>query len=250
MANMPQAASKLSAGAVKNALAAAADVGRAQGAQKYFKTGPGEYGQGDVFIGVTVPDQRRVAKTYLELPDRDLVTLLKSKIHEHRNTACLIMALRAQKADRQQLRELLDIYLGNTHRINNWDLVDSSAPDVVGRAFMAKLVTQSQLRSLAKSDLLWERRIAVLATFASIREGNFAPTLDLAKRLLNDEHDLMHKAVGWMLREVGNRSSDTLRAFLDSYTPLMPRTMLRYAIERLPEDIRTSYMKIPRKASR
>lgn len=230
------------AAAVIAALDAFADPQRALGAQRYFKTGPGEYGEGDAFIGVTVPDQRRVAKRFGELPTTQITRLLRSAVHEHRLTGCLILAGRAVRADRNDLREILELYLGNAARVNNWDLVDSSAPQIVGRAVLERLVSKARLRALAASPNLWERRIAVLATLALIRQDRFDEILDLSERLLDDEHDLIHKAVGWMLREVGHRSQSTLTTFLDRYAERMPRTMLRYAIERLPEPRRRVYL--------
>lgn len=212
--------------------------------QSFFKTGPGDYAEGDIFIGVTVPQQRRLIKKYLDLSLRDLQSLLDSPYHEARFSALLIIVAQFKSGDPASQKKLYELYLSNTARINNWDLVDTSAEHIVG----AYLRTQARnpmakLNHLASSKLLWDRRIAVVSTFHFIKNGEPNPTLNLAERLLDDEHDLMHKAVGWMLREVGKRCSlDDLLSFLDKFAMVMPRTMLRYAIERLPEKKRRHYM--------
>lgn len=208
--------------------------------QSFFKTGPGQYGEGDVFLGVTVPAQRKVAKAHRDAGEKVIKHLLDSKIHEHRLTALLILVEQFERGDIATRKRTVDLYLANIHRVNNWDLVDLSAPKILGAWLLDK--DDSLLDKLARSNLLWERRIAMVATYAFIREGRFAPTLRLAKILLADDHDLMHKAVGWMLREVGKRDEHVLRGFLDEHTRQMPRTMLRYAIERLDEKSRKKYM--------
>ncbi len=207
----------------------------------FFKTGPGQYGEGDKFIGVTVPQQRLIAKKYAALPIGEIKILLQSPIHEHRLTALLILVLQYQKAKDTTIQKTqVDFYLANTHYINNWDLVDSSADKILGHYLHDK--DRKILYSLVKSSLLWERRIAIIATLAFIRKGDFIDTLKLSQMLLNDKHDLMHKAVGWMLREVGKKNEKILYQFLDEHVTAMPRTTLRYSIERLDEKKRKYYL--------
>ncbi|MBI2573442.1 DNA alkylation repair protein [Candidatus Woesearchaeota archaeon] len=203
----------------------------------FFKTGPGQYGEGDVFIGVTVPQQREVAKKYANLPLPEIKNLLDSPIHEHRLTALLILVLQYQKT---KDKKIVDFYLANTTRINNWDLVDTSADKILGTYLLDK--DRQLLYTLVKSPLLWERRIAIIATFAFIKQKDFTDTIKLSQLLLADKHDLMHKAVGWMLREMGKRDETTLCHFLDQHVKKMPRTALRYAIERLDEKKRKQYL--------
>jgi len=209
--------------------------------QRFFKTGKGEYGEGDIFLGIKVPVQRQVAKRYSDLSLKDLQLLLKSKIHEHRMVAIFILVRRFEKGDKRQRRKIFNLYLKNTRNINNWDLVDLSAPNIVGNYLLDK--SRKILYKLAKSKLLWERRIAILATFTFIRQNDFKDTYKLAEVLLSDKHDLMHKAVGWMLREIGKRNQAVEEQFLSKYYKAMPRTMLRYAIERFSEKKRKSYLK-------
>ncbi len=217
-----------------------ADRERAAHAQRYFKTGPGEYAEGDRFIGVRVPELRKLARAYRQLPLNDIKTLLHSPIHEQRLLALLIMVQQFERGEAAQQERLYKLYLDNTRYINNWDLVDSSAPKIVGAWLEGR--NKSVLKRLAKSDSLWERRIAILACFYFIQQGNFGLALQLAKQLLRDEHDLIHKAVGWMLREIGKRDRQSEEAFLQLHYHQMPRTMLRYAIERLPEKRRKAYL--------
>lgn len=207
----------------------------------FFKTGQGQYGEGDKFLGVTVPVSRQIAKKYLALGFVDLKKILASKIHEERLVALLILVARFDKGGDKEQKQVYKFYLQNTEHINNWDLVDLSAPKIVGKYLLSK--DRKILLQLAKSKSLWERRIAILSTFSFIYVGESAWTFGLAKILMNDKHDLIHKAVGWMLREVGKRVSEPdLRKFLDVYRAQMPRTMLRYSIERLTEDTRRAYL--------
>lgn len=227
---------------IKKELQTLADAKQAKILQGFFKTGPGEYGEGDIFLGIKVPIQRRIAEKYTNLKFIDIKKLLKSKIHEERLVALLILVSRFQDAKQSEQKKIYDFYLKNTKKINNWDLVDLSAPQIVGIYLLKR--PKKILLQLATSKNLWERRIAVVATLAFIKDNNFTNTINLAKILLNDEHDLIHKAVGWMLREVGKRDEPELRRFLDKYTLKMPRTMLRYAIERLAENERQMYLKM------
>lgn len=207
---------------------------------RFFKTGPGEYGEGDVFLGIRVPVIRRLAKQNRALPLSSVKILLRSRYHEQRALALCIMVLQAERADDTVRKALYDVYLGNTRHINNWDLVDVSAPQIVGRYLRDR--SRAPLDRLAASTSLWERRIAILATFDFIRRGEFADTLRIAEKLLADREDLIHKATGWLLREVGKRDRAAEEVFLKNHCRTMPRTMLRYAIERFPEALRRKYM--------
>lgn len=207
--------------------------------QGFFKTGKGEYAEGDVFMGVMVPDTRKVAVKYKDLPLKDIEALLSSEIHEERLCALLILVYRFEKHPRER-KEIFDFYLKNTKHINNWDLVDLSSHKIVGKWLLDK--NRNVLYELAKSESLWERRISVISTFAFIANKNFNDSLRLAEILLHDDHDLMHKAVGWMLREIGKRERGVLERFLAKYYKKMPRTMLRYAIEKFPEKMRKEYL--------
>jgi len=211
-----------------------------KGLSRFFKTGKGEYGEGDIFLGVTVPKIRRVAKKYKDVSLDEIRTLLRSLIHEERLTALLILVENFRKADETEKTEIFNLYLKNTKYINNWDLVDLSASRIVGEFLKDKPV--DILYTLAKSKSLWERRIAIISTFQFIWEGRFAETLKISKILLTDRHDLIHKAVGWMLREVGKRSFKTEEEFLKKHYKKMPRTMLRYSIEKFPEKLRLRYL--------
>jgi 3-methyladenine DNA glycosylase AlkD len=206
----------------------------------YFKTGKGEYADGDVFLGIIVPKQREVAKKFSHLSLEDLQELLSSKIHEHRLTALFILTHKYKKANKNEKQKIVRLYLKNTKNINNWDLVDLSAPRILGDFLLNK--DRTILYKLAKGHL-WEKRIAVLATFAFISKNDFSDSLKLAEILLHDKHDLIHKAVGWMLREIGKRNQDAEEAFLRKHYKRMPRTMLRYAIEKFDEKKRISYLK-------
>ena len=211
----------------------------------YFKTAPGEYGAGDRFIGVRVPVLRRLAREFRALPPPAAAQLLQSPIHEERLLALLILTDAYDRADESGRAAIYRIYLKNLVRVNNWDLVDGSAPRVVGRHLEKR--PRKILFRLARSKILWRRRVAVLATFYFIRQDDFADALRLAEFLLDDEHDLMHKAVGWMLREIGKRDLAGLEKFLRKHAARMPRTMLRYAIEKMPERNRQFYLQLGRR---
>jgi 3-methyladenine DNA glycosylase AlkD len=206
----------------------------------FFKTGPGQYGEGDAFLGVRVPVIRKVAKDFRGLPLAEVECLLHSPLHEERLAALVILVMQAAKADAKTGKQIYDLYLANTKFINNWDLVDLSAPQIVG-AYLADK-SRKPLYRLARSSWLWDRRISILATLAFIRSGEFDDALAIAEMLLADREDLMHKAVGWMLREVGKRDVAVLEGFLGQHCRIMPRTMLRYAVERFSETKRRAYM--------
>jgi 3-methyladenine DNA glycosylase AlkD len=232
----------VSAAAVRTALAELADPERAAGMARYFQARPGGYGEGDRFLGVAVPPQRAIAKRHaagLSLADVD--ELLSSPWHEERLTALLVLVQRFQRADGEERRRIVDLYLSRRDRVDNWDLVDASAPYLLG-PWLLRSGEWALLDQLAASGSVWDRRIAVMATFAGIRAGRYDETLQLADRLLTDPADLVHKAVGWMLREVGNRDLACAEAFLAPRYGRMPRTMLRYAIERFPADRRRDYL--------
>ncbi|MDO8551491.1 MAG: DNA alkylation repair protein [bacterium] len=207
---------------------------------RFFKTDSGQYGEGDMFLGLTVPMVRGIAKKYTSLTLLDLQKLLNSKIHEYRLSALLILIDKYKKTEDQERKKIFNFYLKNAKNINNWDLVDLSAPNVVGSFLQEK--DKSILRRLAKSNNLWKKRIAILATYQFIRHNNFEETINIAEILLSDKHDLIHKSVGWMLREVGKRDQNLLEEFLDKHLREMSRTMLRYAIEKFPEEKRRLYL--------
>ena len=212
--------------------------------QRFFKTGPGQYGEGDVFLGLTVPEQRRIAGRYRDLPLSDIKKLLQDKIHEFRLTALLILVARYEAAESVGRQLIVDFYLRQSKRINNWDLVDVSAPYILGDYLLSNKLGHKLLLRLAVSDNLWERRIAMVATYAFIRAGSSREVLAVAKKLLSDQHDLIHKATGWMLREMGKRVSEkTLVDFLHKNYDRLPRTALRYAIERLSPTLRLSLLR-------
>lgn len=221
-----------------------ADAETARKLRWFFKAEPGGYGEGDAFLGIRVPQQRSLAKHYVDMPQRQVHELLHSRFHEHRLTALLILVLQYARSDATGRREIYDLYLDNTAHINNWDLVDSSAPQIVGEQLVQR--SRRPLDRLARSENLWERRIAILATLAFIKRDDHVTTLRIAARLVQDEHDLIHKAVGWMLREVGNRDRSAEEGFLDQHAAGMPRTMLRYAIEKFPARRRQHYMRLGR----
>ncbi len=209
---------------------------------RFFKTGKGEYGYGDIFLGITVPQQRLLVKKFFDLNLQDTIKLLRSKIHEHRLTALLILVKKFEKENYERTKEnIYNLYLDNTKYINNWDLVDLSAPKIVGNFLLNK--NREILYKLAKSKDLWEKRISIISTFTFIRNFEYLDTIEISKILLQDKHDLIHKSVGWMLREMGKRDINILKNFLDNYYKIMPRTMLRYSIEKLPKDIRAYYLK-------
>lgn len=214
--------------------------------QRFFKTGPGQYGEGDIFIGITVPTTRKVAKQFRQLTPAELEKALQSPIHEHRLAALIIMADEAiaarKKHDEPRQTALYDLYLKRTDRINNWDLVDCSCRDVVGGYLMDR--PRQPLYKLAKSKDIWERRIAMVSTWQFIRVGQLDDTFKIAEMLLGDSHDLIHKAVGWMLREAGKKDQNALCQFLDQHAARMPRTALRYSLERLAKPDRDHYMNL------
>lgn len=217
------------------------DPNRAQILQRFFKTGPGEYGEGDVFVGLRVPEIRRLAREYQALPLSLAVQLLRSPIHEARLLALLIMVQAYRRSEAAQQEQICRVYLENTRFINNWDLVDLSSEHIVGPQI--KHLGRDRLQALASSPWLWDRRIAIMATFHYIKKGEFSETLWFAELLLRDSEDLIHKAVGWMLREIGKRDQKVEESFLKIHYQKMPRTMLRYAIEKFPEDLRQRYLK-------
>lgn len=245
---------------------------KAKNFQRFFKTGPGEYAEGDIFLGIPVPETRKIVKQFTNLQLTELALSLKSKYHEERLAALLILIhqfktsrlaeqkkikkanldgiqesklrikiLDEAKKDRKKQMQIFQFYLSHTKYINNWDLVDLSAPLIVGEFLFND--EKSILIQLAKSPLIWERRIAMLACLAFIKKKKFGDSLSIAEILMNDEHDLMHKAVGWMLREIGKRNISILETFLQEHYKQMPRTMLRYAIEKFPEEKRQAYLK-------
>jgi len=207
----------------------------------YFRAGPGEYGEGDRFLGIRVPVLRRLVREYRGLPRERAAELLRSPWHEARLLACLLLADAYPRGDAAEREAIYRLYLENTEHINSWDLVDTSAPHVVGAHLQEG--DRTVLERLARSDSVWERRIAILATQHFIRRGDFGSTLQIAEILVDDRHDLIHKAVGWMLREVGDRDRAAEEAFLRRHHGTMPRTMLRYAIEKFPPDLRQAYLR-------
>jgi 3-methyladenine DNA glycosylase AlkD len=226
---------------IRSELRAFSDPAKAKLLAGFFKTGKGEYGEGDRFLGVVVPNVRKVAKKHLNASGREIKKLLYSPFHEERLAALLILVEQYRRGDEPARQKIYDLYLAGTSQINNWDLVDLSAQHIVGEYLIGK--DRSILTQLALSDSLWERRIAILSTLYFIRKGQSEETLRIAELLLHDSHDLIHKAVGWMLREVGNRCSLAQeRKFLDRHASAMPRTMLRYAIERFSPELRSYYM--------
>jgi 3-methyladenine DNA glycosylase AlkD len=230
---------------IKQELKNLANPKQAKLLQGFFKTGKGQYGEGDIFLGIKVPEQRKVAKKYSELSLTNLTKLLKNKIHEERLVALLILTAKYQKAaqenNEKEQTKLVNCYLSNTKYINNWDLVDLTAHKILGHYLFTR--NRKVLYELAKSNSLWEKRISVIATFEFIRNKQYDDNIKIAEILLNDDHDLIHKAVGWMLREVGKKNQAVEERFLKKHYKAMPRTMLRYAIERFSEKKRKFYMK-------
>ncbi len=222
---------KLTAAAVKRETSALRDPERARFLQGFFRTGPGEYAEGDRLLGLTVPDQRQIARAYRELPLGELEKLLQSPFHEHRLIALIVLVKQHERALTDERKaELHRFYLDHLSGINNWDLVDSSAATLVGEHIAEN---KELLEELTRSSTLWHRRIAIVSTFAELRAGRTALTFRVAEQLLSDKHDLIHKAVGWLLREAGKRSQPELLQFLRAHYARLPRTTLRYAIERL-----------------
>jgi 3-methyladenine DNA glycosylase AlkD len=231
----------MTAGKTRKRLRSLQDPEKAKILQKFFKTGPGEYGEGDVFLGITVPRLRTVSKECDGLAMGEVEDLLHSPIHEERLLALLTLIRKYEREDEGEKEKIYTLYLRSTRWINNWDLVDLSAPNIAGDFLMNR--SRKPLYKLARSAVLWERRIAIVATHRFIRERRFEDTLGIGEILLGDQEDLIQKAVGWMLREVGKRDQDAEETFLKKHCRLMPRTMLRYAIERFPAAKRELYMK-------
>lgn len=228
--------------AIKKIICASGTLERAKASQWFFKTGKGQYGYGDVFVGITVPEQRKIAKRFYKILSlTEVAKLLNSKIHEDRFIALEILVMKFESGSEQEQKAVYNLYLKSTKYVNNWDLVDTSASYIVGAYLYDN--PRSILKKLAKSKSLWEKRISIIATLYYISKSQFQDTLDISKILIKDEHDLIHKAVGWMLREIGKRDIKTELKFLDEYSTRMPRTMLRYAIERFPETKRQYYLK-------
>ena len=231
---------QVTAAAAMRRLREVATPERAAGALRYFKCGPGEYGEGDRFLGVTAPDLHRITRDLRSLDLDEVMKLLESPWHEARVLALLILAEQYKRGDDAARKRIFDLYLRNTARINNWDLVDCSAPHIVGAHLRER--DRAVLRKLARSKSLWERRIAILATQHFIRAGEIDETLRIAEMLVRDEHDLIHKATGWMLREAAAVDRPRVEDFLRKHIESMPRTMLRYAIERFPPALRRAYL--------
>lgn len=234
-------ANNLTAKAVHQQLLSLANPEIAKHSQRFFKTGAGEYGEGDQFLGIRVPVLRQQVTRYQKLPNDEVIRLLQSPFHEERLFALLVWVKQFQKAPEEEQAHLYELYLRLTQFINNWDLVDSSAYQIVGAFLEGK--DRQPIYPLAQSPSLWERRIAMMATFQWIRNHDFEDALAIAKLLLHDNEDLIHKAVGWMLREIGKRDLETEKAFLKAHYQEMPRTMLRYAIEKFPKSERQRYLK-------
>jgi 3-methyladenine DNA glycosylase AlkD len=224
---------------VRREVRRAASRERADASRRFFKTGPGEYGEGDCFLGVTVPELRKAASRHQDLPLGAVIALLKSRWHEERLLALLILVRQYERGDGGTRRAIHRLYLRSTRSINNWDLVDCSAAQIVGAHLAGN---RTLLTRLARSRSLWERRIAMIATYHYIKQGDFKDAMTIAALLLDDDHDLIHKAVGWMLREIGKRDRHAEERFLRKHAARMPRTMLRYAIERFPETHRRRYL--------
>lgn len=227
---------------LRNDLKKESNAKQAEVLLRFFKTGKGEYGEGDLFYGIKVPVQRKIAKKYNDIPIGDIQELLNSPVHEERLVSLFILIEQYSRAEDKTKEFIFKFYLKNAKKINNWDLVDLSAPKIVGTHLLTG--NKDILFKLARSSNVWERRIAVLSTYTFIRNLHFDTTFLIAEILLNDKHDLIHKAVGWMLREVGNKDMQAEEVFLKKYYKLMPRTMLRYAIEKFPEAKRMKYLKL------
>ena len=209
--------------------------------RKYFKTGKGEYGEGDRFLGIQVPVLRKIAKKYRKISIGEVSELVKSQFHEERLFSLLVLVEFFKRANDKDKKIIYTVYLSNTKFINNWDLVDASAGHIVGAYLLTR--DKKPIYLLARSKNMWERRISIMSTFYFIKYNRFVDTLNIAEMLLGDEEDLIHKAVGWMLREIGKRDFELEERFLGKYYKSMPRTMLRYAIEKFPEEKRKGYLK-------
>jgi 3-methyladenine DNA glycosylase AlkD len=231
----------MTAAAIHREMVALGTPARRRGAERYFKTGPGEYGEGDKFIGLVAAELHALARRYQALPRRESTKLLASPWHEDRLLALLILVRQYRNGDDRTRDAIYRLYVGRTRRINNWDLVDCSAEHIVGPHWRGADATV--LTRLARSPLIWERRIAMLATFHDIKRGAFSEPLRIARLLLDDDEDLIHKAVGWMLREIGKRDRAVEERFLERYAHRMPRTALRYAIERFPAKLKARFLR-------
>jgi 3-methyladenine DNA glycosylase AlkD len=216
---------------VKRDLAALADADRARGLAGFFKTGKGEYGEGDRFLGITVPQQRKIAAQYRDLPPEQIARLLRSPYHEHRSVALAILVLQFRRGDEEMRRRIYNFYLANIETVNNWDLVDSSAPYIVGQYLINE--PRDLLYQMAQSENMWERRIAIVSTLTLVKAGQLEDAFGISEALLGDKHDLIHKAVGWVLRESGKISRSRQLQFVADHYSRIPRTALRYAIEHL-----------------
>jgi len=238
---------------LKKELSIYADFEKANILQGFFKTGFGQYGEGDIFLGVIVPNTRKVAKKYIDLSLIEIKKILYSKVHEERLCALLLLVEKYNKADETERKNIFNFYIKNAKQANNWDLVDLSAPKIVGEYLLNNDKSPSQIKSqfngvnilykFAESKNLWEKRISILSTYTFIKNGQYKDTFKIAEILMKDKHDLIHKAVGWMLREVGKKSLKDEEVFLKKHYQNMPRTMLRYAIEKFPEEKRKKYLK-------
>ncbi len=226
---------------ISETLRSLSDPDIAEHSQRFFKTGKGEYGEGDIFLGIRVPVLRKQVAKFRAVPLEEAEKLLHSSYHEARLFALLLLVAKYQKGSEADKEAIYHLYMQNSTLINNWDLVDSSAPYIVGDYLLER--DKTVLYAFARSENLWERRIAMMGTFGFIRNGRFETALEIADLLLADTHDLIHKAVGWMLREIGNRNGEAERAFLKGRYKRMPRTMLRYAIEKFPEAERKRYLR-------
>lgn len=233
----------MSTDAMINELLAAGNKTKAKELSRFFKTGKGSYGEGDIFIGVTVPTNRSIAKKYLHLSPHNLTSLLHSEIHELRLAAllCMVEQYQSRHSSEELKQNIVDTYVANTRYINNWDLVDLSVYHIIGKHLLHR--NRTLLYRWAESSLLWEQRMAIVATMVFIRQGEYDDTIAIARQLCHHPHDLIQKAVGWLLREVGKRDEKRLTDFLDQHYTTLPRTLLRYAIERLSPSLRKHYMK-------
>ncbi len=225
---------------VSNVLKGLADPGIAEHSQRFFKTGKGEYGEGDRFLGIRVPVLRKHVRKFQNLDLKEARRLLMSEFHEERLFALLLLVQKFTKGDEKEKETIYNLYLDHTGYINNWDLVDSSAQNIVGNYLEDR--DKKILYKLSQSSSLWERRIAIMSTFYFIKRHRFDDTLKISARLIDDKEDLIHKAVGWMLREIGNRDLTIEKDFLKKHYQKMPRTMLRYAIEKFPQQERKEYL--------
>lgn len=236
----------MTAAQAKKELKKFSDPKRAEHSKKFFKTGKGEYAEGDKFNGASVPNTRKVAKKFIDLPRKETEKLIHSKIHEERFLGLIILVYQYKKCkDPKCQKNIYDYYLKQYQYINNWDLVDCTCRDIIGYYLLDK-ADRSILEKWANSRHLWKKRIAIISTWTFIKHLQFEDTIKIATMLLKDDHDLIHKAVGWMLREVGNKNKTILLEYLDQHYKNMPRTMLRYAIEKLPEKTRQDYLKSKR----